>query len=201
MSTNVWYCGSFPYRIVNGSPDPVNGFSCNMPYEDAKYCWWRVKNWSVSTDISSVTGTDTFTMPNGAASNANYPFYQTETDLARTFNTAQQFNNLSLARENYSFSHGGFIINSSGSYYPQFVFSGNCGDIHISQDPTGATSSFTGTFNGSAVTLYVSDNGADSYNATFFAIFPIEWWPHAARADGTPIWNAATGANLQDPTN
>jgi hypothetical protein len=172
-----------------------------MSYAVAGETWCRVKNWTVSTDVSSATGTDSFALPNGLATNDNFPLFQSEIELDTRKDTAQKFKNTSLARQDYSFTHGGFGISSGGSIYSQFIFSGDCGDIQISQDPTGATSSFTGTLNGSNVTLYVIDNGADSYNATFLDIIPVEWWPYASRADGSPIWDAATGALLQDPRN
>lgn len=201
MSTNVWYCGSFPYRIVNGSPDPVNGFSCNMPYENAKYAWWRVKNWAVSTDVASTTGGVTINLASGTMDNNSLILFPSELYLARRRDTARQYSKTSGPGGPMSFSYGGFIINASGAYYPQFIISGTAGNIQISQDPTGSSGSFTGSLNGSSVPIYVTDNGADSYTASFLTIFPVEWWPHAARADGSPIWNSATGANLQDPTN
>lgn len=200
MSDNVWYLGSFPFRIVTGSPDPAGGFSCNMPYEDAKYCWWRVKNWSVSTDVSSTTSGTTISLNSGTMVNQSIILFSTELDLARRRDTTRFYNQTSGAGP-IGFSYGGGIINNSGSYYPFFTLSGTAGNIQISQDPAGAASSFTGTLKGSSVTLYVIDNGADSYTATHLDITPVEWWPYASRADGSPIWSSTTGAQLQDPTN
>lgn len=206
MSDNVWYCGVAPFRIGLGSPSGATSFSCAMPYEKIKECWWRVKLWQVITDVESTTSGVTTTLPSGTIPDDNFPLFQSELDLARQINKQKDYKQI-LGTSSIRFSIGGGagggpgILNASGTYYPYFNLSGDAG-ISITTDSTGSpTDSFTGTFNGSNVPIYIFDPGVDSYTATQLDITPVEWWPYASRADGSPIWNTTTGAQLQDPTN
>lgn len=63
-----------------------------------------------------------------------------------------------------------------------------------------ATGSFSALLDGEAFDLYYFDAGTDSYSAGAMEFTPTEFWPYAAM-DGSPIYDTATGAQLQSPTN
>jgi hypothetical protein len=69
--------------------------------------------------------------------------------------------------------------------------------------PEAATGSFTATIDGYDVTVYyyadIAPDSGDSFTPGSMTISPISYWPFAALADGSPIYDTTTGAQLQSP--
>lgn len=89
------------------------------------------------------------------------------------------------------------LFDDSGSLRPQFHLTGNSGTTEINSveaDLSGpADGSINATAEGLSFTLYYIGTPP-----TFFDLFPVEFWPYKG-TDGNPIYDTATGLELQDP--
>lgn len=171
--------------------------------------WWRVKSWSLSTDLSLTDAMGhTFTQANGPMDPAlGMPVR--ELNLITNCNaSALVYNVFSLAGTGYSASFSilgsGAIRLSGGLLYPGLQISAGVASnlvtpIESVQLDTTFTSSpqIPATIAGVPVPMGMDATSfpPTSYTASFLHITPVEWWPFAD-INGNPIFNTATGALL-----
>lgn len=93
------------------------------------------------------------------------------------------------------------LINDSGTYYPYIAIFGEAGGIQFSSTPIYPNST-VGNVDGLTLPIYYANAPlGTTVTVTSFDFTPVEWWPYASRFDGSPIWDAATGTQLQALTN
>lgn len=208
--------GSFPYATA-------------MTFDEAIKLFWRVKEWSLSTDGAVTASGITTTLPNGVLTGGAVQdggFVMTSeiqhVNQALSGPGVQCTKDATSANGDSHASFGFFIDGvtnapvvhtTGGNFYPPFFVGGVtrtasgepiAADLAVTNDPGGTPKgSITATIDGIPFTLYydyVLDPGA-SFTLTHFDLTPASYWPYAALADGTPIYNTSTGAQLQAPTN
>jgi hypothetical protein len=191
----------FPFGIANFISTPPDNTYGPVPLGDAIKFYWKPKNWALSIGATVDTPGGTFT----AASGTMIPAGSNPTrELDFILNPVIIFGG---SDGNGSASFG--VAKYSGDYYLVCGYSLVIGDgVNALSVQTGGyqftdnQSTFTGTFEGHSITLYVSTQGTIfSHSATSLALTIIEYWPYAALKDGSPIYDTATGAELQPPTN
>lgn len=185
-------CNGFPFKYgVNGPPPFVIGrrFPVAVPLGDCGVPWWKGKNYSVSTDISATYNSITLAYPNGAMTpeggNATRELDLTDPGRRHGWN----FGVFVL----YDSSAGVQLILNSGSFYPYIYVLDQ-----LVPDPSGPTppslglSTDSGDFTpttsipmtisgGSLIaainlTLYLKNNGLDSFTGTHFDLTIISEW-------------------------
>lgn len=116
------------------------------------------------------------------------------------------------------FTDSNQICDASGVFYPEFTTDGAAvtgtlpADVGVSFDSynIGGTPDATGTCNIEGLSVPVSipvfinassiDGRPTTVTGTTITFTPSLWWPYKG-ADGNPIYDTATGAELQSPRN
>jgi hypothetical protein len=94
------------------------------------------------------------------------------------------------------------IISSGGAFYPQFAFLvgiEDAADFFLSVNQSAGPQIATLNYKSYSAPLYSSADNYTIANPTV-TLTPFEYYAYAA-TDGSPIYNTATGAKLQDPRN
>lgn len=197
----------FPYPFDTTTSVPEFRFPVVRIFDDCVKFWWRIKNWTVTTDASATVGASTTTVPNGTmtpdASNATR-----ENDLMIA-GTVHNFANTVGASEFISFACANKIVQHAGNLYPNLAIAATASPDGVngialrlfSPDPVlgAATGSITGTVYGVNLPVYYWIQGTpDSFVFTSFDLEPVEWWPYQTTT-GLQIWDTTTGAQLHDP--
>lgn len=180
----------FPFKYgVNGTGPNIIGrrFPVAVPLGDCGVLYWKLKNLSVSTDLSATWNSITQSYPSGpmtpAGSNATR-----ELDLIDP-STTHKFDGLTL----YDFTTQKLIRDPSGLFYPYNYFSGALepgGDpahtLSLSTDSGEftPTTSIPVTITGGSLkstinlTMHLLDTGLDSFTGTHFDLTIIDEWPY-----------------------
>lgn len=198
----------------SGFPFPINGGTVGgkiaVSFADCMKWWWRVKNWSLSTDLEIVDhASNVFTMPNGALT-VGGP--NATRELALINPVPHIFDAQDGVKTNFELSlmgsAGTQIIRDSGSYYPDIVGGGFVGNdpgqgiltflFDFSGSPPAPT--ITGTIDGHNmdITYDTTSFPPASFTFSYFDLTPVEYWPYAS-ASGSAIYNTSTGAQIQSP--
>lgn len=209
----------FPAPLITspGVPDPSLFFPVAMPFTECIEKFWRIKKWAVATDFvqtagaqvatflsQTMNGGSTATRENELVLQGQYIACGLPVDVNGTVGDVGAF-------ELFRFPPSPGIYTTGGDLYPAINIGSNLDvddginkiRVNLSQDPTGAAGSITATVDGHNVTLYHRpevQTGDGAYSITFMDFTPVEWWPYAAE-DASPIYDTATGAQLQNPRN
>jgi len=195
----------FPFPFASGS-SPDNPIVVN--YLDCIKWWWRVKNWTISTDLQEVDNASaTWTLDNGTMN----PGPRNST---REFNliapTEHSFGIGDSTTNGFSMAFmgaiGSQIILNAGQYYPDITGNGfvgpnpTDGQVQIFLGSVPGFPEISGTIDGYTIPIAydATTNPPSSYVFTTFVMTPVEYWPYAA-TNGSPIYNTSTGAQLQSP--
>lgn len=213
-------CDGFPFQLNAGSGP---NYPLGISIQDLAKWWYRVKNWSVTSTWTATTGGVTSTFgyaigPSGRNAIRELDLIGPTTLPQHNFGFASSGNgqvNLSLfdtfpsVAPSYAYANAGiynpFLSCNETSIQPNVFSPDNSISFSFNPDDFGLvppTGSFTAVVDGNNVTCYylVSTVPPDSFSVGTLIFTPIEYWPYAA-ADGSPIYNTVTGAQLQDPRN
>lgn len=201
--------GTFPYATAFTLAELIKLF-------------WRVKEWSLSTDGSVTASGVTTTIPNGlmtgGAINSSGSAMTAELQhVAQAIpgpgisatNTGSSANGTSAASLGMfvdGSTNAPVIYQTGSNLFPAFFVSGsaqtNPGEpiaatLTVVNNPAGGpTGSITATIDGISFTLYYSTNldpGA-TFTLTHFDLTPASYWPYATLSTGAPVYNTSTGA-------
>jgi len=195
----------FPFPFASGSV-ASRPFAAN--YHDCIKWWWRVKNWTISTDLQEVDNTSaTWTLANGTMNPGG-------SNAARELNliggVAHEFGIGDATTNGFTAaffgSTGSRIILNSGQYYPDITGIGFVGPntadgrVSIFLGSVPGLPEISGTIDGYTIPIaYDATTFApSSFTFSTFVMTPVEYWPYAA-TNGSPIYNTSTGAQLQSP--
>jgi hypothetical protein len=192
----------FPIPYITGSQGAFNPY--NFSFDNCIKMWWRIKNWTLTTDASVTKDGVTGSVVNGDL----VPFGQPASEMGLIYAANNPFLNSSDGV--WALALIGNIHYDTGTLYPSMSTDMHCDASgtgarlavrFFSPDPTlgAATGSITGTILGQTKTIYYWTSGApDSFTFSTFVLEPVDWWPYKNTL-GNPVWNTSTGAQINDP--
>lgn len=212
----------------NGFPAPFNAtaavdvYNTQVTLADCLKWYWRVKEWKVTADLL-VTGPGgtAFIVSGQTATVVLGP--ATELDMIQQGNHWLHNAMASGGTNPAGATHAALLLFGNGAVSPEPAIKfdapnhfpwlevnaivGTIIDGYVQFDSIQANvsppdGSITAIVDGYAVTLYYQSHldPGTTLTGSSLVFTPVSYWPYAA-ADGTPIYDSATGAELQDPRN
>lgn len=189
-----------------------------MALQDIATLWFRVAQWTVSTNIGASNGVNSCSVSGGILSAiGDIPTREYNYLLNSNYDIGPDLWNFRLSSPPslvnlvmFSLSFPDPIADVLGTFFPSIVVSGGSSsgggptDVSVGFDSFSvgtAGSAGACTILGYTIPIIVAAAGPGaSVTGTAIDFTPSLWWPYAAR-DGSPIYDTATGVALQNPAN
>lgn len=185
--------------------------------------YWRVRLWTLATDFAAISNGTSLTLDSALVPDGSNPARERDLILfpgAKIFGVpgtsagAGSTVNVSSVTL-FNITPAMYRQPNATDYLPYFVISGTIaaddGAGNVAQLPfssraadiPGYAGSIAANVYGKTLPLYYREDvvgAGTSFVHTTFDLAPLEWWPYAAE-DASPIYDTATGSQLQSPLN